>query len=282
MFFSDEDRSVTRRWGKTVVSILLIGGLATAGYVWHLRTNPSLGFRSLTVVNADGIQVTTRQVGEAVEKSVNGNFFTTDLSRVREAVEVLPWVESATVRRVFPDRLVVEVTRRRAIALYEDGRLVSDRGVLFAANPDESGETDLPVFYGPAAQVALMTSAYERLKDVLSPLGADVTDFQISDRASWSLVFSSGTIPPTKVELGRDDEGIESVAKRLKAFVKAYPTVCQRLGGPPASVDLRYAKAFAAAWPDQKLLEAWRLKNTPDSARPAEPTTDETSAAASE
>ena len=68
---------------------------------------------------------------------------------MKEAVETLPWVACATVRRVFPDRLIVEVERHKALALYEDGRIVSDRGVLFAANPEEAGESRLPVFYGP-------------------------------------------------------------------------------------------------------------------------------------
>ena len=63
--------------------------------------------------------MTTRQVGAVVEKALSGNFFTADLKRVKEAVETLPWVASATVRRVFPDRLIVEVERRKALALYD-------------------------------------------------------------------------------------------------------------------------------------------------------------------
>ena len=137
---------------------------------------------------------------------------------------------------------------------------MSDRGVLFAANPEEAGESRLPVFYGPEQQVSLMTEAFVRLSDVLAPLSVRITDFQISDRASWSLVFSGEEIPPTQVELGRDDEGLDSVAKRLGDFVKVYDQVRTKLGGPPASVDLRYAKAFAASNPDENLIRAWREK----------------------
>lgn len=260
MMWSEEDRSVVRRFGKPVAAACLVAALLGTAYLWHVRSNPTLSFRSLSVKNADGIQVTTRQVGAVVEKSVSGNFFTADLGRVKEAVETLPWVASATVRRVFPDRLIVEVERHKALALYEDGRIVSDRGVLFAANPEEAGESRLPVFYGPEQQVSLMTEAFVRLSDVLAPLSVRITDFQISDRASWSLVFSGEEIPPTQVELGRDDEGLDSVAKRLGDFVKVYDQVRTKLGGPPASVDLRYAKAFAASNPDENLIRAWREK----------------------
>lgn len=260
MMWSEEDRSVVRRFGKPVAAACLVAALLGIAYLWHVRSNPTLSFRSLSVKNADGIQVTTRQVGAVVEKALSGNFFTADLKRVKEAVETLPWVASATVRRVFPDRLIVEVERRKALALYEDGRIVSDKGVLFAANPEEAKERSLPVFYGPEQQISLMTEAFVRLSDVLAPLSVRITDFQISDRASWSLVFSSGEIPPTQVELGRDDEGLDSVARRLGDFVKVYDQVCTKLGGPPASVDLRYAKAFAAASPDENLIRAWRGK----------------------
>lgn len=260
MIWSVEDRSLFNRAAKPIFAISLVAVLLAAAWVGHVHSNPMLGFRSLSVKNADGIQVSTRQVAEIVEKTVTGNFFTADLTRVRDALEMLPWVASATVRRIFPDKLVVELRRHKPMALYEDGRIISDEGVLFAANPEEAGGVKLPVFYGPAQQVNTMAQAYARLDDVVAPLGVEITDFQISDRASWSLVFSSERIPPTQVELGRDDEGLESVASRLKAFVKVYDKVCEDLGGPPASVDLRYVEAFAAARPDEKLLKAWREK----------------------
>mgnify|MGYP000016600650 CR=1 FL=1 len=126
----------------------------------------------------------------------------------------------------------MEVERHKALALYEDGRIVSDRGVLFAANPEEAGESRLPLLR-PEQQVSLMTEAFVRLSDVLAPLSVRITDFQISDRASWSLVFSSDEIPPTQVELGRDDEGLDSVAKRLGDFVKVYDQVRTKRAGRP-------------------------------------------------
>ena len=92
MMWSEEDRSVVRRFGKPVAAACLVAALLGAAYLWHVRSNPTLSFRSLSVKNADGIQVTTRQVGAVVEKAVSGNFFTADLERVKEAVETLPWV----------------------------------------------------------------------------------------------------------------------------------------------------------------------------------------------
>ncbi|EJX07113.1 hypothetical protein EVA_04775 [gut metagenome] len=38
-------------------------------------------------------------------------------------------------------------------------------------------------------------------------------------------------------------------------MVAAYPKIVEVMNGPPASVDMRYNKAFAASLPDRKALE---------------------------
>lgn len=218
---------------------------------------PVFNLRLLTVTNPDDVRVTASAVQSVVDEAVDGNYFTVDLARVRAAVESLPWVKSAVVRRVFPNRLEVTVTQQVARALYEDGRLVNDEGELFAANPEEATSRELPVFYGPATSVGTMLTAWYAFEKTLSPLGVRVTDLQVSDRGGWSLVFSGPDTPPTKVELGRDETGLDAIEKHLKEVAAAYPRVRELLKGPPSSLDLRYNRAFAAAMPDKKLAKAW-------------------------
>ena len=57
MMWSEEDRSVVRRFGKPVAAACLVAALLGTAYLWHVRSNPTLSFRSLSVKNADGIQV---------------------------------------------------------------------------------------------------------------------------------------------------------------------------------------------------------------------------------
>ncbi len=49
------------------------------------------------------------RVKEVVEPMLKGNYFTEDLEAVRAAVETVPWVSRATVRRVWSNELHVEV-----------------------------------------------------------------------------------------------------------------------------------------------------------------------------
>ena len=49
MMWSEEDRSVVRRFGKPVAAACLVAALLGIAYLWHVRSNPTLSFRSLSV-----------------------------------------------------------------------------------------------------------------------------------------------------------------------------------------------------------------------------------------
>ena len=91
----------------------------------------------------------------------------------------------------------------------------------------------------------------------MSSIGATVTDVACSDRGGWSLVMASGDIPATRVELGREDAGTNIVAK-VAGLAAAYPRVVELMDGPPASIDLRYDRAFAATLPDREAIRKLR------------------------
>lgn len=250
-------RASLRFWTKTVCAAAVaaacfFGAGRAVNYVTGL---PVFTFSTLEVTG-DIVRVPAARVKEAVEPALRGNFFTADLSAVRRAVEEVAWVREATVRRVWPNELQIGVETHQALALYEDGRLVSTEGVLFAANPDERDNPSdpLPNFYGPAAQVPQIARYWREFSLALRPLGVTVTDVNCSDRGSWSLVMSSDDIPPTRVELGQEEAGV-SVVERLADMAAAYPKVAELMDGPPSSLDLRYNRAFAAALPDRDAIE---------------------------
>ena len=189
-----------------LAGLLVLLGVGCWQGVELAKTLPVFNFTRL-VLEGDLQKVPLSRMKEAVEGAVDGNFFTADLDHVRAAAERVPWVKRASVKRVWPGTLAIEVEVHEAMALYEDGRLVSTQGVLFSANPEEGREArDLPAFYGGAEQVEEIAERYRRFGDILAPLGARITDVILSDRGSWSLVFESDEIPPTKVELGQPED----------------------------------------------------------------------------
>ena len=118
---ASERRRKVRRWK---VALTLAGLAAVALLVWRCLTTPFLAIDSVEVrgpVETLGLQ----EVVGAVRTSLKGNMLTADIEAVKHAVEEISWVKSAAVMRVWPHALFVDVVRHQAVAIFEDGRLVS-------------------------------------------------------------------------------------------------------------------------------------------------------------
>lgn len=232
-----------------------------AGAIW-LAQRPQFEFRRIEIRGAAGDaprHVTEESIRAAIVGQgggrLAGNFFTMRLGQTRRLFESVPWVAQASVRRVWPDRLIVTLDEHRAIGLWSDGRVLSDRGRLFVANAAEA-ELDgaLASFRGPAAFAEAAALRFGDFAEALAPLALTVTVVEVSDRASWSLATASarrndpapqlGAGP--HIELGRD-EPPGRLRERLVAIAAAWPMVVAHLDRQPARIDARYANGFAAA-----------------------------------
>jgi cell division protein FtsQ len=188
--------------------------------------------------------VTRAAVRSALAGRLSGNYFTLSLDEARRAFETVPWVAAASVRRVWPDRLVVELTEHRALGVWDDGRLVSDAGRLFTANPAEA-EVYGPLadFSGPAALAPEAVRRYAAFNAQLAPLGQKIAALEVSERASWSLATDAAL----ELQLGRD-EPPGRVEQRLRELVAAYPLLTAQAKTPPRRIDARYPHGFAVAF----------------------------------
>ena len=197
--------------------------------------------------------VTTASVRAALAGRLRGNYFTMRLEDTRRLFETVPWVAQASVRRVWPDRLVVTVTEHRALGVWEDGRLLSDRGELFVANPDEAEiYGQLPEFSGPFSAAKEAARQYYELSAQFAVLSLRIGAIDISDRKAWSLRLASDLGEETKhageirVELGRDGLAMP-LGERVAQVIAAYPLVAAQLGSPPSRLDARYARGLAVS-----------------------------------
>lgn len=206
-------------------------------------------------MKGDTAKVPLARLKEAVEPAIAGRtFFTANLTEARQAAESVPWVRSASVRRIWPDRIEISVDVHEALALFEDGRLISQDGQLFSANPDEGAESqNLPQFFGAPDEVPELVRRYRRFNTVLQNLPVHISEVGLSDRGGWSITFEGVDIPPTRVELGRETAG-SSIEERLRQVIAAYPSIEAILGGPPSSIDARYRGAIAAGKVDREAL----------------------------
>jgi cell division protein FtsQ len=191
------------------------------------------------------IDITGDLVGEnrvALERSagqwVGRSFFATNLSDVKDKLEQRPWVESAAVRRVWPDRLAIEVRERKPLAYWSDGRLVSRSGEVFApSNPEVAGK--LPLLSGPDERVMEVIRMARTMSDTLAEHSLGFAGLSLEQRGAWTLTLSNGI----EVVLGRDQ-----VTERFERFVTVYQERLVSRASDVKRVDARYSNGVAVKW----------------------------------
>jgi cell division protein FtsQ len=229
--------------------VIALGLLLVAAARW-IAQRPSFDFKRVDV-RGDLQHVTAASIRAAVAGRLRGNYFTMRIDDTRRLLETVPWVAQASVRRVWPNRLLVTLKEHRALGAWGDGRLLSDSGQLFVANVAEAEIFGpLPEFAGPDAQAREMAARYYDFAALAAPLSLAIDAVDVSERRSWSVHASGPGVASTTLELGRDDPP-GSVQRRFADIVAAYPMLSARVGGPPSRIDARYVNGIAAAAPSR-------------------------------
>jgi cell division protein FtsQ len=185
--------------------------------------------------------LTSAQLQEAVAGTVVGGFFTVNVQAVMRAARTLPWVDTASVRRVWPDTLRLEVTEQVPVARWGEHDLLNRRGERFAP-PADTLPSGLPQLQGPDGLEATLTASYYEMGKALAPDGLKITRLIQDPRRSWHVGLDNGI----ELRLGHD-----SAYTRLLRFVRLYPKVLATRATEIATIDLRYTNGFAVAWNHQ-------------------------------
>ncbi len=224
---------------------VLVLALAYAGYRWIAR-QPMFNLQRVQVQGAGGKPL--RYVDAATVRSsalprIRGNFFSVDLNAARAAFETVPWVKHASVRREWPNRLVVQVEEYVVLGTWggHEGRLVSVDGLLFTANLAEAEEEGaLPVLEGPDESAAEVAQRFADLRAWLEPLELAPRELSLSSRYAWTAKLENGI----ELNLGRVHEQREMQA-RIDRLASVYPQLASALPGRIEAIDLRYPNGLA-------------------------------------
>jgi cell division protein FtsQ len=244
----------------TVLGAIGVAALAGMLLMWALR-HPAFAVRSIRI-DGDLAHNSVLTIRANAAPRLAGNFFTLDLSTARRAFESVPWVRHAVVRRVWPNRLAVQLEEHRPVALWAElpgsdargsstnrgrtrsadldaDKLVNSHGEVFEANLGDVEDDALPTLRGPQASAPHMLALLGRLQPVFDTLEAHIEVLELSGRGSWRVELDSGA----QVELGRgsDDEVIE----RTTVFAATLTQVTQRYQRALQYADLRHSEGYA-------------------------------------
>lgn len=232
-----------------MITRVLLGMVALAllhmAYQWLAR-QPMFDLKVVQVRGTDGKPlryVNTGTVRSTALPRIRGNFFTIDLNATRMAFETVPWVQRATVRREWPNRLVVLVDEYEALGTWgeQEGRLISVDGIVFSANLDEAEEDGkLPALDGPGDSAREVAQRLGDLREWLAPLQLTPLALSLSGRYAWTVRLDNGIV----LYLGRAHER-EALKVRIDRFASVYPQLAAALPGRIEAMDMRYPNGLA-------------------------------------
>jgi len=168
---------------------------------------------------------------------VDGGFFSVDLSAVRNVFISLPWVEDVSVRRQWPDQLLVRVIEKKPVVYWGDDAVLSAKGVLFM--PEKKLSENLPYLKGPEGLHKTMFQELARMQAWLLETGLRIKSMSLDERRSWTLKMVDGI----ELRLGR-----EKMHQRLQRFASVYKNNFQSEMRKIKHIDMRYTNGFAVAW----------------------------------
>jgi len=244
-----------------VVAALVISVVVVARWA---ANQPRFAIRAISVVGVDNRpveHVRAEQVAQYSVPRISGTIFTNDLEATRNAFEALPWVRRASVRRQWPDRLLVTIEEHRALARWNDdagNRFVSVLGEAFNAPGETALAATLPLLLGPEGTEREVARRLKEFAERLSPIGRTPSVVALSPRQAWTIRLAhtgegaSGAAKATREELLLDlgrEQPRSSVLSRLERFVTHYSTTLGRMTSRAEAVDLRYPNGFAVRIP---------------------------------
>ena len=221
-----------------LVALLLAGLLKVFGFdAIHDYLSHSYPIK---YVRTEGVfqYLSKDEIKTALEPLVKTGFFDIDVQVIHNAVETLPWVESVTVRRVWPDAIDIKVKEKKPIVRWRENSLISDKGVVFTPKTLEPF-ADLLQVSGPEGQQLKVLEIMKGVKTALEDQSLELAEFSITDRWSWKVKAGNGL----QILLGRTDQ-----LKKLQRFLKTLTVLPQEQIDAMEIVDLRYPNGYAVSW----------------------------------
>jgi cell division protein FtsQ len=220
---------------RAMLALLVVMAIGVAGWLfndWEPRLLP------IRVIEVKGElhHYSSQLLQKTLTARLRGGLLTVDLLELKAAAEDLSWVGHASLRRVWPDRLEVEVEEYRPLARWNQDSLVTATGIVFKKGTGIVPE-GLAQLEAEEPRAPEVVARYQEWREALRHIGHAITVLSVDSRGDWQVELAKGT----RLRLGTD-----TVEERFARFIASAPQL--EAAGHPLRVDLRYRNGFAVKW----------------------------------
>jgi cell division protein FtsQ len=225
-------------WKSIAVLVLVVAPIAVAIGTYQWIQNPENLTITSVEVKGDLKILDKEQLQPVIEPFTKTNLYLLDAKGLETAIESNPWVHSASMTKIWPDKLVVKIFEQRPVAFWGDKEMLAENGEIIKASlPKEKG--NLPLLYSPNDKGRNMATGFLQIRKWMKDFPLKMVEFKEDSRGSWQIKLQNGMT----VKIGREHQ-----EKRLRRFMVGYDHSLKKVVNDVKTVDLRYTNGFAVKW----------------------------------
>ena len=203
--------------------------------------------RPVTSVHIEGlfVFVSKKQIEEAINEEMGENFVDVDIRKLKRRIEQNPWVESVSIRRVWPESLELVIYEQQPIARWGDRGIINKHGVLIDVD-DNHTLSYLPEFFGKREDSNRIARWFLTSQSVFESMDLYIQGIAIDSKGEWTFLLNDNV----ELLLGRGEK-----KEKIERFLDVYSNHLASDFDNVKKIDLRYVRALAVSWKDKRNKE---------------------------
>jgi cell division protein FtsQ len=194
-------------------------------------------------LDAEFKRVNTEQIRVVVADYPERSFFKIKAEVIRNNLSEIPWVQSVTVNKKWPNKLSIKLIEHKAVAVWNDNQLLNEKGEVFEVDSIDNLAA-LPKINGKSSNAPAIWKNYIRYNDIIKQTGYDIAYTKVTNRGGWELNLSNGV----NINLGS-----QQMDAKLVRLTETWMKLLNLNSKLPEYIDLRYTNGYVVKWPKENI-----------------------------
>jgi cell division protein FtsQ len=190
-------------------------------------------------LDAEFKRVNSEQIRIVVAAYPERSFFKIKAEVIRKNLNEIPWVQSVSVNKKWPNKLSIKLIEHKAVAVWNDNQLLNAKGGIFEVDSIDNLAA-LPKIQGKNSNAPAIWNNYIRYNDIIKQIGYDIALTKVTNRGGWDLYLSNGV----NINLGS-----QQMDARLVRLAETWMKLVDLNNKLPEYIDLRYTNGYVVKWP---------------------------------
>ena len=240
-----------RKIGRYVLLLMLFAGAAyPLREVVLVRSLPDFDFQSWAgersyqeieiSIQGDLNYLDKVVLEEGLAKNISDSFMNVSLESMSREMMANPWIKYASIKRVWPSTLMLNLEEEQPIARWSNNGFVNRYGEVVEVEQDGRLE-HLPVLHGDSGNAYAITQEYLLMSKLLNDRDLYISSLSARDTEGWIIEVNN---------LFKINLGSREIDDRLNRFIYLYDSQLYEINERVKYVDLRYPNGVAVEWLD--------------------------------